>query len=165
MVKIDKDRILHGTFRASILFKGIDGVLELIGGLVLAFVSSAYVSRVVEAVFRHELAQDPADFIANYLVHVAQTLSISSQMFGATYLLVHGAIKVTIVVSLWREDLKAYPIAGVVLVLFVIYQVFRLFSHFSALLLLLTVVDVVIIALLRFEYLRLKAGGLKAGAA
>ena len=107
---------------------------------------------------RHELAQDPTDLLANYLIHVSQNLSLGAISFVSLYLLIHGLIKIGLVTGLWMRKLWAYPLAGVILGFFVAYQGIRFFHTHSLLLLLLTFVDIVILVLIRFEYKRLKRG-------
>lgn len=154
-MKDNGKELIHRLFRISILIKGIDGILEFIGSLVLFFVSSSLITNFVETIFQHELTQDPTDIIANYLINTSLNLSLSTQLFAAIYLFIHGIIKVGLVSSLWYNKLWAYPLSGFILVVFVIYQVFRLINHYSLILLLLTIIDLIIIILLRFEYKRL----------
>ncbi len=155
MKKITRDAALHVVFWTGIIFKGIDGVLETVGGIALLVVSTQFISNLVHLVFRHELFQDRNDLLANYLVNMADQLSISTKTFAAVYLLVHGVIKIGLVGAIWRKRLWAYPLTGVVFSLFVLYQVARFFFTHSFMLVLITGVDIIIIALLPHEYRRL----------
>lgn len=155
MRKISRDTALHVVFWTGILFKGIDGVLETIGGIALLVVSTQFIGDLVHVIFRHELFQDPNDLLANYVVNLADRLSVSTKTFAAVYLLVHGVIKMGLVGAIWRNRLWAYPLTGVVFSLFVLYQAARyVFTH-SLMLVLLTAVDIIVIALLPHEYRRL----------
>ena len=136
------------------LFKGIDGIIETIGGTALLIVDRQDIQHLVHAVLRHELLEDPNDPIANYLMHAAAGLSVNTKTFAALYLLVHGLVKLGLVTALWQRRLWAYPLAGVVLSLFVIYQGVRFTFTHSVVLLLVTAVDIAIIALLPGEYRR-----------
>lgn len=156
MFKLRKDKILHDLFIIGIIIKAIDGVLELIGGITLSLVKSDLISKIIQTLFQHEIAQDPSDFIANYFVQLSHSLSISIISFAAIYLIIHGSIKLGLFSGLWYKKLWAYPLAGVVLSLFVVYQFIRFFNTHSALLLFLTLIDILILVLLRFEYKRLK---------
>jgi hypothetical protein len=49
---------------------------------------------VVAGITRHELSEDPHDFIANHLLRIGNGLTGSSVHFAAAYLLLHGAVKV-----------------------------------------------------------------------
>jgi uncharacterized membrane protein len=158
LLKIRRQAALHVLFRIAILFKGIDGLLETAGGIILLSINRQDIRHIVRVVFQHELLEDPSDLIANYVVKTAAELSASTKTFAAVYLLVHGLVKLTMVTALWRYKLWAYPLVGVILSLFAIYQFARFTFTHSILLLLLTAVDVFIITLLPREYRRLSNG-------
>jgi uncharacterized membrane protein len=56
--------LLGQTFEVGILLKGLDGLLEVLGGLLLLVVSPATIDRVVTSLTRHELSEDPRDVLA-----------------------------------------------------------------------------------------------------
>ena len=155
-IRIRRATFIHDAFDIGIALKGIDGVLEVIGGFLLLFASPERVNRVVELLTKHELSKDPHDFFANYLVNLAHSFSTGAQFFASLFLFSHGVIKVFLVLSLWRKKLWAYPLAIVVFGLFVIYQMYRYFLSPSALLIVLSVLDVFIIVLTWLEYRRLR---------
>lgn len=101
-----------------------------------------------------ELSEDPHDIIARYLLHTASGLTGSAVRFGAVYLLLHGAVKVVLVIALLLNKLWAYPCMIVVLLIFIGYQLYRIALQPSAGLVLLTAFDVVIVALTWREYRR-----------
>jgi uncharacterized membrane protein len=135
---------LDETYRVGLVLKGIDGLLELIGGFILLTVSPATMDRWAHDVFQHELSEDPNDFIAHHVLHLTGNLH-AVQTFGAIYLLSHGAAKLVMVGGLWKHQRWAYPFALVFLVAFVIYQLYRMTFDPSVGLALLTIFDVVII--------------------
>jgi uncharacterized membrane protein len=147
-------RALDRTFKVSISLKGIDGVLEIIGGLVLLFIAPATLQHWARSLTAHELAQDPHDFIANHLLHSASQLSRSTTLFGAVYLLSHGIAKVVLVVALLRNQLWAYPWMIALLGAFIVYQLYRLSYGFSVGLTLLTLFDGFVLWLTVLEYRR-----------
>jgi uncharacterized membrane protein len=144
------------AFDISIFFKGVDGVLEIVGGLLLFVVRPETITGILITLTQHELRVDPNDIIANWLVRVSQDFSASAQVFAGVYLLSHGVIKVVLVASLFRERLWAYPAAIVVFAIFIAYQMYRYALEPSATMLILSVLDVVVIALTWLEYRRLK---------
>lgn len=156
MLKIRERKILHDLFVIGVIIKGIDGLLELIGGIVLASVKSGSMFKIIQTIFQHEIAQDPTDLIANYFIRLSHSLSVSTISFIAVYLIIHGTIKIGLFSGLWYKKLWAYPLVGILLFLFVVYQLIRFFNTYSILLLFLTSVDILIIILLRFEYKRQK---------
>jgi uncharacterized membrane protein len=143
---------LDRTFKISITLKGIDGILEIIGGVILLFVAPATLQSWARTLTAHELAQDPHDFIANHVLHSASQLSHSTTLFGAVYLLCHGTTKVVLVVALLREQLWAYPWTVALLIVFIVYQLYRLTERFSITLVVLTAFDALIVWLTLREY-------------
>lgn len=144
--------LLHRIFVVGLWGKAIDGALELAGGLLLLLIPPATLNRLVIALTQHELVEDPRDWLAMTLRHAAAQLSVDSRLFGALYLLVHGLVKLGVVVGVLRGQRRAYPAAIGVLGLFMAYQVYRLSYAFSTGLLLLTIADAAIIGLTWREY-------------
>lgn len=142
-----KERILDLIFLIGVLFKGIDGLIELIGGLALLVLSPAQLLGAVTAVTAHELAEDPHDILDNLLIHGVQHLAGSGLVFIALYLLFHGVVKLAIVIALLLGSRRVYPWAIAVLIAFLGYQVYELVVAPSVGIVLLSVFDAVIIAL------------------
>jgi len=117
---------LDRTFKISVALKGLDGVLETIGGVILLFVRPATIDHIARWVTQHELSQDPHDFLARHLLHSTAHLTHGTTLFAAFYLLSHGVAKVVLVVAVLRNELWAYPGLIVLLLLFIIYQLYRL---------------------------------------
>jgi uncharacterized membrane protein len=144
--------LLDQTFEVGIILKGVDGALEVIGGLLLLVVSPATIDRVVTSLTQHELSEDPHDFLATHLLKTAHGLTGSAVLFGALYLLAHGLVKVILVGALLKNQLWAYPWTIVFLGVFILYQVYRLSLKPSVGLAALTVFDAVIAWLTYREY-------------
>lgn len=151
---VNADRLAHRAFLAGMVFKGVDGCLELIGAIALVLTTRPEILHLV-AWLREELAEDPTDFFATRAVSMAQHLTAGTQQFASAYLLVHGAIKLALVAGLLRELRWVFPVALAVLTAFVAYQVYRLAHLPSWPLGLFTLVDMVVIALIGREWLRL----------
>src|SRR5512142_1131404 len=129
------DKWLHLLYEIGIWFKGIDGVLECIGGLLFLFVTKVTLNRIIVHLTQHELLEDPTDWFAVHLRQATAHLSANTKVFAGAYLLGHGAIKVFLVWGgLWRGKLWSFPTAMLFLGAFIIYQVYRLVHHFSLLL-------------------------------
>lgn len=144
-------------FYAGIIFKGLDGVLELAIGTLLLFVPPARLRHLAVLVTQPELTEDPNDFIANHILHGADGLTDHVVLFAAVYLLAHGVVKVVLVVALLREKLWAYPWMMAVLAVFVLYQLYQLTVAPSAGLVALTLFDLLMIVLTWHEYRRHRA--------
>jgi uncharacterized membrane protein len=149
--------MVHLLFTIGVISKGVDGVLEVLGGVLLCFVTPAQIQSIVRMLTQHELSEDPHDLLAGYLLHIAQHFSASVQIFAAAYLVWHGVVKVGLVVALLQKRIWAYPAAIMAFVLFLIYQLYRYAHTRSAWLLVLSAVDVFVIVITWLEYKRLRA--------
>jgi uncharacterized membrane protein len=148
-----KDR-LDRLFEIGIIAKGLNGLAELVGGLMLLFQTPSGIRHLAVVLTQGELSEDPHDFVARYLLHTANGLTGSAVFFGAIYLLLHGAVKVVLVTALLLNKLWAYPCMIVVLLIFIGYQMYRISLHPSVGLVALTVFDSVIVVLTWREYRR-----------
>jgi uncharacterized membrane protein len=148
----EEEKYIHLVFEVSLILKGILAALEIIGGIVAYFVSQQFLLSVVTFITQDEFAEDPRDLLANYLVHAAQHLSISTQHFMALYLLSHGVIKLFVIIGLLQQKLWYYPTALVVFGLFIVYQLYRFSFTHSPWLLVLTVLDIIVMWLTWHEY-------------
>src|SRR5690242_19703539 len=91
-----ESRNLDRAFRISILLKGLDGALEIIGGIVLLLITPHTINQIAQSLPQHELARNPHDFIATHILHSAGQLSHGGRVFAAVYLLAHGIAKVVL---------------------------------------------------------------------
>jgi uncharacterized membrane protein len=146
------ERRIHQFFEISVLLKGAHALIECIGGLVFAFVSTSAIASLVNSLTQEELIEDPNDFVAAHLLDLAQSFTVSTQRFYAFYLLSHGIVKVFLVIGLLRNKVWAYPVSLVVLGLFIVYQVYRFSYTHGFGLIVLTVFDVVVMGLIWHEY-------------
>jgi uncharacterized membrane protein len=144
--------LLRKAFRTGITMKGVDGLLEVTGGVLLWFVKPQAMGRALAALSLHELSRDPHDFIGIHLLHVSEKLAHSNPLFASLFLLSHGLAKVGLAVALWLNELWAYPIAIAVFSMFGIYQIYRITHTHSIALVLLTLLDAVVVWLTWEEY-------------
>jgi uncharacterized membrane protein len=152
-----KEDLTDRAFHIGLLLKGLDGLLECIGGVFLLLVKPEQVNNWAERLTEEQLSRNPHDFIANHILKSAHDLTGASLIFGALYLLSHGVVKLVLVIEVLRNHLWAYVALIVVTALFVIYQVYRIADQFSFSLFLLTIFDLFIIYLTQKEYRRHKA--------
>jgi len=151
-----KDRIVHVLFDITVISKGFDGALEIVGGALLLFISPMKIHSIVRVLTQHELSEDSHDLVATYLLNSTQHLSGDAEVFASLYLLWHGVIKVALVTALLLKQRWAYPAAILAFLLFLVYQLYRYSHTHSPELLALSVVDVLVIALTWLEYKRLR---------
>jgi len=142
--------LLDQTFEVGIILKGLDGLLEVIGGLLLLAVSPATIDRVVTSLTQHELSEDPHDVLATHLLRTAHGLT--AVLLAAVYLRAHGLVKVILVTALHKNQLWAYPWTIAFLGVFIAYQLYRLSFHPSVGLTALTILDAGIVWLTFREY-------------
>jgi uncharacterized membrane protein len=143
---------IHKAFEIGIFLKGLDGLLEVIGGALVLVIKPHTLNRIVTALVSHELSEDPTDVVANFLIHAAHRFSVEAQVFASLYLFSHGVIKIFLVVSLWKGKLWSYPTAIVFFVLFILYQLYRYTYTHSRWLIFLTIVDLFVVILTWIEY-------------
>jgi uncharacterized membrane protein len=79
-------------------------------------------------------------------------LTLDTEHFASTYLIVHGAAKVFIAWGLIREKLWAFPTALLIFGLLVLYQIYRFAHTHSSTLPVLIVLDVAVCYLIWREY-------------
>lgn len=156
-LKERRDRILHWLFQIGIWIKGFDGVLELVGGILLLMVSPHALNHYVMMMTQGEINEDPDDLAANALRHMARNLSVSSKHIGAAYLLGNGVVKILLAIGILRGKLWCYPTAIVVIALFVCLEIARISMHFSFLMLTGMLIDTLIIMLIAREYRHIKS--------
>lgn len=148
--------IFHKSFEIAILLKGLDGIFEIIGGVLLIFLTPNRLNKLIALLTQHELSEDPKDVIANFAIGLGSHFSLSSQHFGVFYLVSHGLIKLILITMLWKRKTWAYPLTVVSLLLFALYQVYRCTSSFSVFLVALTIFDIIMIVLTLIEYRNIK---------
>lgn len=149
-----KDRVLDLVFLVGVLFKGIDGFVELVGGVALLFIGPARLQGMANALTAHELSHDPDDVIANFVRHEAAHLGSGGVAFIAVYLLLHGVVKLAIVIALLAGTRRVYPWAIAALIAFVLFQLYELVTAPSIGFVLLTAFDLVIVWLTWREWRR-----------
>jgi len=144
---------LDKTFKIGLVLKGLDGILEVIGGVTLLFLSPQAIQHLVRVLTAHELSEDPHDLIARYLLHTTAHLHHGTTLFGAIYLLSHGIAKIVLVALVLKDKLWAYPWLIGLLLAFIAYQLYEITAvHFSIGLTLLTIFDAILVWLTWREY-------------
>ena len=154
--KEPKQDFTDRAFHVSLLLKGLDGLLECIGGVFLLLIKPEQINHWAQSLTEDQLSRDPHDFIANHILKTAHHLTGASLLFGALYLLSHGVVKLILVIEVLRGHLWAYMALIIVTTLFIVYQIYRITDQFSIGLFLLSIFDFIIIYLTQKEYRRHK---------
>lgn len=156
MSDIRSSKYIHIGFQVGLLIKGIDGLLEILGGFLLIYLNPLRIHKLAAILTQHELLEDPKDYVANALLSLAEHFSIDAQSFGIIYLFSHGLIKCLIIFLLWKKYTWAYPLSIIFITLFIIYQIYRYIITPSLFMIILTIFDIFIIVLTYIEYQKLK---------
>jgi len=152
MKKIIERLIWHDAFEVGTVIKGIDGILQLIGGTILYFISHATIDRMVIFLTEKEISHDPNDLVSNYLINLASAMSLGTKKFIALYLILHGVAKIILVFGLLRDKKWAYPGTMIFLGTFICYQIYRLMVQVSFGFAWLTIFDIIFFILVWHEY-------------
>jgi uncharacterized membrane protein len=147
-----KGRPFQRFFYVGAWLKGIQGVLEALGGTLLWILNPKILHHVAALFVQHELSEYPHSTIVRFIRHLAAHWSLSTQHFGAIYLLIDGFINIGLVIGLLRRIWWSYPLAASLLSVFVLYQLHRAQRTRSVGLLYLSLLDVVIVLLIIREY-------------
>jgi uncharacterized membrane protein len=153
---MSKHSKIHVAFEIGIALKGLNGLVELIGGVLLLVFPPTAIQDFIIRLTHKELVEDPTDFIATHLRTAAQHLSMHAKTFAAIYLLSHGVIKAVLVYALIKDKLWAFPWAIGFFTAFGVYQMYRYIVEPSGMLIALTVLDVIVIGLTLAEWQRVK---------
>ncbi len=150
-----KEGTLHKFFLIGLVLKFLNGLLEIIGGIL--FIFGGQVIGIVNVLAQNELIEDPADIIANSVRHFLPYFSSRFQLFAISFLLSHGIIKIVLIIALIRRKLWAYPASIVVFAFFIVYQLYRYAFTCSVWLIIFSLIDAFIIYLIWQEYCWLKS--------
>ncbi|MDB5265106.1 MAG: rane protein [Parcubacteria group bacterium] len=152
MVDLRQENTIRRAFVVSLILKGLLASIEIIGGLLLFFVTTGMVQLIVSLFTLGEVLEDPHDIVANFILGFAQALTISEKSFIALYLFSYGLIKLFFVIVLFKNKMWAYPASISVFGAFIVYQLYRFTHTHSPVLLLLSAFDVLVIWLIWHEY-------------
>jgi len=145
--------LLDRLFRIGITIKGLDGLVEVIGGVLLLFLPMGTLHGWA-SISTYHLLQDNHAFIAHTLMKLDQQVTAGVALFAALYLLGHGFIKIALAAALLRRHYRVYPWAIGFLLLFIFYQSYRIGYDHSTALAILTGLDAIITWLVYLEWRR-----------
>jgi uncharacterized membrane protein len=165
--KVGRGGATDRLFRVAVILKGIDGGVQLLGGLLLIVVPPAAITGLANAIITRDLLGDPNGTLAHHLQTAASNFAGGGEggtrLFAIVYLLAHGVIKLALVWALLKEIMIAFPIGVVVLSGFVVYEIWRAAHTHSIALPIFAALDVVIIVLVIREYFKLRRERATAG--
>lgn len=142
------------AFHISLALKALDGLIEVLSGLLLLVIRPAQ----IESWADKQLLHHPHSALAAHVADWGHSIGKGSLLFASIYLLSHGIVKLFVVINVWRNRSWAYPLLLVVIGAFIVYQLFYLiFKKFTGGMVALTIFDFLIVYLTWIEYQRHKA--------
>jgi uncharacterized membrane protein len=152
MAESGSAQTIRRIFHIGLLIKAGLSVVELLGGWALHLASDETILRLARRLTRAELIEDPNNVVASFILRTAESLSVGHRAAAGTYLILHGAIKLFLVIMVLRGKAWAYPAFMAALTLLIAYQSYQLTLGFSPWLAGLTVFDLVILWMTWHEY-------------
>jgi len=149
---IFNQKLIDKIFDLGILAKFFIGVFELLAGVVYLISGQAIMNSFIIFLAQQEVADDPDNFIVNYLTKIANNFSVGTHFYAIFYLVFHGLINILLVIALAKNKIWAYPVAAVGFGAFIIYQSFQYLYTHSLILLILTIFDILVVAVILLEY-------------
>lgn len=152
--KLSTTRV-HQFFIIGILIKGIDAVIETIGGLILLFTKPGTILRLFLQIpisighRSYPLYIKTVEFLTNHL-------TVSLKTFISAYLIVSGLLKIALIFCLLKKKLWAYPLSIAFFFALITYQFYKFSLNHSVPLLCLTLLDIVIVVFIWKEYQNMK---------
>ena len=142
-----RERRIHQVFVLSVGLKGLHALVEIAGGIALAFFNTDAIIR-----WLYASSEGGPDWVEKTLTSFARTFTGQEHHYYVWFLVSHGLINMALVAGLLRQKLWAYPATFAVLSLFIAYQLYRFtFTHDIGLIVF-SALDVVVMALAWHEY-------------
>ena len=152
MTKQTLQKFWHELFEFGVIIKALDGLWQTASGLLFLFVSKSTINAWLFWATRDELADDPHDRLANWLMHTFQNFPDETRIFAAAYIIIHGLVNLFIAVQLYREKHWAFLAAIGAMLIFMAYQIYRISLYHSPVLVALTIFDALFIVVAWHEY-------------
>lgn len=148
-----KGKPLDGIFYASLILKGVDGLIEAIVAFVILFFNPPRMQHIIDIVGQGAIAQHHHELFLGISNYVTNAYTDQLRYFLVIYLIIHAAIKLVSVVGLLLDKRWAYPFALITLGILVVYQLREIFFvKPSIFMIVLTLFDLFILWLIWREY-------------
>jgi len=158
-MRVSLRKIVDRVFDVGVMLKAFFGFFEVLAGILLAVSGKLLLNNFIIDLAQQEIAEDPNDLIANFLVNSAHALYYDARVFAVAYLAIHGVINVFLGISLLKNKIWAYPWAIGLFEAFIIYQIYKFFLTFSWTLFFLSVFDILLVLIIYLEWNRKKISG------
>ncbi|MBP6880243.1 DUF2127 domain-containing protein [Candidatus Saccharibacteria bacterium] len=139
-------------FLVALGVKTFDGLLALIFGITILFISKSQIHQWAEYFVKTQLSNDEGIIVAKYLLQLVSSISLSTQQFAAIYLIGDGAVKLSIAYGILREKIRVYYVGFVFFSSVILFQIYRLAHGHSKLLIIWLAFDLFFMVLLIKDY-------------
>ena len=161
---MQKDKsFVHRAFWLSLFLKGLDGLLQLLGGIVVLFFEPGTLGKTYRYLTRFLMGHRTDNPEAQFIRDAAHSFHMSTEILVFVYLVSHGIIKVLLVYGLLKERLWVFPAALAGFGFFLVLEIFRISQHFYWAIAALMCIDVFVITMVILEWKKVKrqaAGGI-----
>jgi uncharacterized membrane protein len=150
---LTEKKAIDKLFFLSMFIKATAGLVEVCTGIASLFLTTNEVLHATQLLVQGELAADPGDFLANYILNIAARWTPgATNLFLFWYLLGHGVINLFLVVVLLKKKVWAYPLSLAIFGVLVAYEGLQVYLTHSPFLAAFTAFDLAVIWLIWREY-------------
>lgn len=150
----ERESELLWIFDLALWLKIVNGSLEVISALFILIVPPSIVLRLTEFSTGGDVTGGDGDYVGSSLLTIAKTSSVQVHHLFALYLILHGGVKILLVLGIFAKKRLAYPLFMLALTLFGIYEAYRGVRYHDTLISILALLDLVLAALTLHEYRR-----------
>jgi uncharacterized membrane protein len=145
---------IRSIYDLGLALKALASAVEILSGIAVLFVSRNLVAHIADIATAGELAEDPHDFVANFLRDTAHTFALHAHYALAAYLLLRGLVKIVLIILILRGVKAAYPLFIIALAFFGWYEAYKAVLDVNYWLGAVAVFDTGLILLTAYEYKR-----------
>jgi uncharacterized membrane protein len=145
----------HKLFRLGVYLKGAQGLIQIILSVLVFLIPLGVIVGVANHVTEIELIHRHGDFVATWLMHFAESLSLGTKQFVAFYIFVNGIIDLALAIALYQKRRWAYIPSALVIAGFSLYLFYRFTLHHSLIAIAAALFNTFVVALIIREYRRL----------
>lgn len=142
----------HRLFIVTLVAKAVLGAVQLLTAFAIYVGLAEKLPALAQWLFKAELAEDPNDFLATYIISLLGISPTSDLTFYTIYFSAHGVLHIAVVIALLNGASWAHYAAIVVLWAFVAYQMFEWAHVGGTALLILTAIDLLVIFITMREH-------------
>jgi uncharacterized membrane protein len=145
-------KIIDRAFEVGVILKTITAIGEIVTSFLAFFLTERFITHIAVFLLQGQLADDPNDPVAHYILRTVYTFSSGPRAFAFFYLFLHGIVKLFLMIGLLRGKIWAYPASIFFIGLFIVYEVFDYVQTGSLLLAGFAVFDLIVLWLVIKEY-------------